>query len=57
MVPAANTTAYIHLASSYAVEPSLGRSPGTQALWQLVALVVTIGMAVASGCITGKFNH
>ena len=57
MVPAANTTEYIQLASSYAVEPSLGRSPGTQAVWQLVALVVTIGMAVASGCITGNCHH
>ena len=56
MAPAENTTEYMNLASTYAVEPGLGRSPGTQALWQLVALIVTIGMGVASGCITGKWT-
>ena len=53
MVPGENTTEFMNLTMSYSVEASEGRSPASQALWQLVALGVTFGMAIVGGIITG----
>ena len=54
MVPAANTTEYEMLSADLAVEPGLGRTNSSQALWQLAALGATIGIAIVGGVITGE---
>lgn len=55
-VPERNTTLYEEITEAIGyVEPSFGRSAQQQALYQLVALGVTLLIAIVSGILTGLY--
>ncbi len=55
MVPKEGTAEFAEFSKKYILEPGEGRTPSEQALWQLVALATTFGIAILGGCITGNF--
>ena len=54
MVPKNGTPEWEDFHKKYTLEAGDGRTPREQALWQLCALGVTIGMSIVGGIITGE---
>jgi hypothetical protein len=53
--PMANTTEYFEIKSHVnSIEPGLGRTGSQQAGYQIVALLVSLALALVGGLITGK---
>ena len=55
-MPKEGTAEYDEFHKKYDLEPGEGRTPSEQALWQLIALAVTLGVAIVGGILTGKLT-
>ena len=57
-VPMVNTTEFAEAQASFSVlEPGAGRSSGVQGGYQMLALVVTLVVAIIGGAVTGRLNN
>jgi ammonium transporter Rh len=56
-VPMVNTTEFAEAQAEFSViEPGAGRSSGIQGGYQMLALVITLVVAIIGGAVTGRLN-